>query len=215
VTTDLLARRLLSILQRHARHLAPTAPLTVNREQGSRAVQERDVADLRSFTFDTHSVVFSIMPRAQASIIPASLIPVLYRCAGLSNFIGVGAATYLLHSSDSTVPSSLRTLGPALFTPFGLSVIALWGLAYIAVSSHWLHLRSIALVFALEKLLYVVEAGSSLSQHRAAQTALADVWHKAPLPAALLGGAGLGDAAAMFLFLYAAWKAWEVKAHRQ
>ena len=47
-------------------------------------------------------------------------------------------------------------LSPEVFSKFGLVAILLWGLAYLAVSESWAQQRKLALVFALEKTVYVI-----------------------------------------------------------
>lgn len=68
--------------------------------------------------------------------------------AGLVNVVGI-----LLISKFFT--NDVLVLGdPIVFSKFGSFMILVWGLAYMAVSSHFLKVPAILLVFALEKLAY-------------------------------------------------------------
>ena len=73
-----------------------------------------------------------------------------YVAAGLTNLFGI-----LIFSKGFT-NLELNTLYPEVFSNFGMMVIMIWGLAYLSVSHRWREERSLAAVFALEKLVYVV-----------------------------------------------------------
>ena len=73
-----------------------------------------------------------------------------FLAAGLVNVIGV------LIFSLAFTNTYLSELYPQVFSSFGLVVIILWGIAYIAVSQSYRHVRWLIAVFTLEKLVYVI-----------------------------------------------------------
>ncbi|KLI64465.1 hypothetical protein [Aurantiacibacter marinus] len=70
--------------------------------------------------------------------------------AGLSNILGV-----LICSRLFTNDVMMETQ-PGVMGLFGLVCIVLWGLAYIAVSRNFAHVRWLVAVFVIEKLAYVI-----------------------------------------------------------
>ena len=82
-----------------------------------------------------------------------------FRLAGMINIGGV-----LLFSAGFTDP----TLGqqyPAVFAPFGLASIMLWGLAYLAVARRHAAVPWLVAVFAVEKAVYVATWVCWMLQH--------------------------------------------------
>lgn len=68
--------------------------------------------------------------------------------AGLTNIGGI-----LLFSAFFTNEHMVNT-DPLLFNSFGMLMIILWGLAYIATAGAWRMMRPLVAVFAIEKLAY-------------------------------------------------------------
>ena len=79
-----------------------------------------------------------------------SLISKGFILAGLSNIVGV------LLCSKGLTNDVMMTTQPGVMGFFGLISILLWGLAYIAVSKNYRHVRWLVAVFVIEKLVYVI-----------------------------------------------------------
>ncbi|TKB48838.1 hypothetical protein FCL40_09345 [Ferrimonas sediminicola] len=118
--------------------------------------------------------------------------------AGIINIAGV-----LLFSRGLT-NDTLWQWDPVLFSPFGLLLIMLWGGAYIAASSRYLQLPGLSLVFAAEKLLYVVAWCVWLSNHG---SQLPQLFEQQWLTGLFFSVYGLNDALFMLIFLYAFYRA--------
>lgn len=70
--------------------------------------------------------------------------------AGLSNIFGV------LVCSKIFTNDVMMATQPGVMGLFGLVSIVLWGLAYIAVSKNYAHVKWLVAVFVIEKLAYVL-----------------------------------------------------------
>lgn len=70
--------------------------------------------------------------------------------AGLSNVIGVPLFSKLFTNDVIT------TIQPEVMSNFGLIMILVWGLAYIAVSQNFKHVKWLIAVFAIEKIIYAI-----------------------------------------------------------
>jgi hypothetical protein len=70
--------------------------------------------------------------------------------AGLSNVIGVPLFSKLFTNDVIT------TIQPEVMSNFGLLMILVWGLAYIAVSQNFKHVKWLIAVFAIEKIIYAI-----------------------------------------------------------
>lgn len=70
--------------------------------------------------------------------------------AGIVNIAGV-----LLFTQAFTSPVLAETY-PAVFSDFGMIAIMLWGLAYIAMANHYQQVPWMAMVFFIEKMVYVI-----------------------------------------------------------
>ena len=70
--------------------------------------------------------------------------------AGLANIVGV------LFFSMGFSNASLNAASPVVMSNFGLLMIVVWGMAYLAVSKQYMHVKTLVAVFAVEKLAYVV-----------------------------------------------------------
>lgn len=79
-----------------------------------------------------------------------TLISKGFLAAGAANILGV-----LLFSKGFT-NVALNQADPVVMSNFGLVMIIVWGLAYIAVANVYHKVRWISAVFALEKLVYVI-----------------------------------------------------------
>lgn len=70
--------------------------------------------------------------------------------AGLSNIMGV------IICSKAFTNDVMMSAQPSVMGYFGLISIVLWGLAYIAVSKSYRHVKWLVGVFVIEKLAYVI-----------------------------------------------------------
>lgn len=113
--------------------------------------------------------------------------------AGLINVFGI-----LLFSKGFS-NSFLTALQPQLLSPFGYCMIALWGLAYLAVAKQYERNRLLIAIFAIEKLCYVVAWCLWMSQH--ADELLA-VYDKDLLSGIFMSIYGLND---LLFMLFFAW----------
>ena len=71
-----------------------------------------------------------------------------FLCAGLANIGGV------LGASKAFTSPHVAPLDPTVMSNFGLAMIILWGLAYIATASHWRQMKWLVGVFCVEKIFY-------------------------------------------------------------
>lgn len=71
-----------------------------------------------------------------------------FLAAGLANIAGV------LGASKGFTNPHIAPLDPDVMSNFGLAMIVLWGLAYMATAGHWQHARWLIAVFFIEKLIY-------------------------------------------------------------
>lgn len=78
------------------------------------------------------------------------LIRIVYYSAACANVIGV-----MIFSKGLTNQVLINT-HPTLFSQFGILMIMIWGLCYFVCTNAAYDYASISLVFALEKLAYVV-----------------------------------------------------------
>lgn len=83
--------------------------------------------------------------------------------AGLMNIGGVLVFSRLFTNQ------AINDADPVVMSNFGLVMIVVWGLAYLATAASGAHLKWLAGAFAVEKLVYVVawvywHSGNSLSQ---------------------------------------------------
>ena len=65
--------------------------------------------------------------------------------AGLANIVGV------LFFSMGFTNESLNKASPVVMSNFGLLMIIIWGMAYLAVSNSYMHVKTLVGVFAIEK----------------------------------------------------------------
>ena len=109
--------------------------------------------------------------------------------AGLMNIGGV-----LLFSRAFT-NTALNSADPVVMSNFGLLMIAVWGLAYMAAATIPSNLKWLAGAFALEKLVYVVVWVMWLSQN-----SLAQLYAKDSFAGAFFSIYGLNDFVFMLFF---------------
>lgn len=88
--------------------------------------------------------------------------------AGMSNILGV------LFFSMGFSNASLNATYPAVMSDFGLLMIIVWGMAYLAVSKQYMYVKALVAVFAIEKLAYVVSWCVWMFDYSASLPALLD-----------------------------------------
>ncbi len=113
--------------------------------------------------------------------------------AGLANIGGV-----LLFSKFFS-NTALSQADPVVFSNFGLVMIMVWGLAYIAVGQIWQKAAYLSLVFAVEKLVYVVMWYMWISSPANSLTTVAE---QDFLAGQFFKMYGPNDALFMFFFIY-------------
>ncbi len=122
-----------------------------------------------------------------------------FQLAAAINVLGV-----LLFSKGFT-NAYLSELDPHVFSRFGLLVIIVWGLAYLATAGCYRQAKWIVAVFAVEKLLYTGAWVLWTSRHD-----LGAVFERSPLTGAFYAISGPND------FLFALFFGWVfLKVHRQ
>ncbi len=107
-----------------------------------------------------------------------------FYAAGLGNIFGIWLFS-VFYTNEL-----MSNLSPQVFSTFGLLLIQVWGLAYLAVSRSYAQVPWLVAVFALEKLAYVITWLMWIAEHR---SMLPDVYAQSPLTAAFYSGYGLID----------------------
>ena len=113
--------------------------------------------------------------------------------AGAVNILGV-----MLFSKGLT-NAYLSELDPQVFSPFGLKVILLWGMAYLAVAKIYRQAKWVVAVFAIEKLLYFAAWAIWMTAHHAQ---LPTIFEASPLTGTFFAFYGPSD---LFFGLFFAW----------
>lgn len=90
---------------------------------------------------------------------------------------------------------------PFMFSRPGCVVVMVWGLAYAAQARTWAQAPAISVVFALEKLVYVIWWALWLSHHGAD---LAELFGRDAMAGVFYASYGAGDAAFGLFFAWAA-----------
>ncbi len=129
-----------------------------------------------------------------------SIIPAGYLIAGIMNIGGI-----LLFSQFFT-STALNQADPVVMSNFGLLMIMVWGLAYIAASGFALQMRWLALVFALEKLIYV---GVWLRWLNQKSDTLAAIYQEDFLAGVFYSVYGINDFVFMVFFVFVFFRARE------
>lgn len=123
-----------------------------------------------------------------------SLITKGFFAAGTTNILGV----LLFSKGFSNV--ALNQADPVVMSNFGLVMIMVWGLAYIAVANVYHKVPWISAVFALEKLVYVIMwvfwIGANDLGSLYAQDAFAGIFY---------GIYGINDISFLLFFIWAFW----------
>lgn len=113
--------------------------------------------------------------------------------AGLANIGGV--LTFSLGFSNQGISQAF----PQVMSAYGLLMIIVWGLAYLAVAKHYQHVRLLVGVFAIEKLAYVASWLWWMSHY--ADT-LPTLWQADWLTASFMLIYGLNDVLFMLFFMW-------------
>ena len=104
--------------------------------------------------------------------------------AGLANILGI------LICSMGFSNALLTSLSPMVFSIFGLLSVILWGLAYLTVARTYSQVPYLVVVFAVEKLVYVITWILWLTQ--SGQT-LPGLFSQSPITAIFFALYGLND----------------------
>lgn len=115
----------------------------------------------------------------------------LFLLAGLSNILGV------LIFSKLFTNQALMQAQPAVMGAFGLAMIIVWGLVYIAVSKTYQNVRWLVGVFVIEKLAYVIAWLMFISTQ-----SLAEVFEADTFAGLFYSIYGANDFAFMLFFAY-------------
>lgn len=125
-------------------------------------------------------------------------IPLGFQLSGWSNIVGV-----LVFSMGFT-NTYMFEVYPAVMSPFGMFVIIIWGMVWLAMANHYMNVRALVGVFAFEKAAYVA---SWLYWLNTQGSELPTIWEKSPLTAIFYAVYGAND----FTFcLFFAWVCWKV-----
>ena len=117
-----------------------------------------------------------------------------FQIAGLVNIVGI------LLVSHAFTDSLISDLDPDVFSTPSLILIMVWGCAYLSVGPYWQKIPTISLVFAIEKLVYVVMWFRWISERH---NELPAIWNQNPPIALFFGGYGVVDLAFGLFFLWA------------
>lgn len=113
--------------------------------------------------------------------------------AGLINVVGV------LVFSRVFTNEVLNEADPVVMSNFGLLIIAIWGLAYIAVARNIKYVRSLAAVFAIEKFVYTAVWLLWMKNH---SSTLGEIFKKDFLVGIFYSIYGINDAIFMLFFAW-------------
>ncbi len=120
-----------------------------------------------------------------------SIVKKGFIAAGLSNIIGV------IFFSKLFTNEVLMREDPEVMGTFGLVMIMVWGLAFIAAANTFQNLRWLVGVFMLEKISYVIAYGLWLSQND-----ISKVYEKDTLAGIFFSVYGLNDLLFFIFFSY-------------
>ncbi|MEC7547327.1 MAG: hypothetical protein VYB48_10385 [Pseudomonadota bacterium] len=121
----------------------------------------------------------------------SSVIKAGFIAAAVANISGV-----LLFSKGLTNTVLMET-DPVVMSSFGLIMIMVWGLAYLAAAFTQANLKWFAAAFAVEKLVYVICWLTWISSH-----SLSDVYQQDLFAGIFYGIYGVNDAAFMLFFVW-------------
>lgn len=122
----------------------------------------------------------------------------LIQIFGLVNLTLLGFLSPLLNGA------LLAAQDPLFFSWSGVIIIALWGLAYIAVAPHWKVMGVMLIVFALEKAFFAWRWADWMSVNA---DRLGDLFRLDPAVALFYSGYGLWDGFCAIVFVTLALKA--------
>jgi hypothetical protein len=105
----------------------------------------------------------------------------------------------------------LSELFPAVFAPFGLVGILLWGAAYLAVSRSYAAVPALVAVFAVEKAVYTCTWFVWLAEHGAELPA---IFARSPVTGVFYVIYGPNDLLFGVFFAWVAWRTWNTPANR-
>lgn len=134
---------------------------------------------------------------------PSARVSRGFVAAGLMNVLGV------LVFSRAFTNDYLTDLHPGVFSRFGLLVVVLWGLAYLATARVYRAAPAIVLVFAVEKAVYAATWFVWLAGHGGDFGA---IWRRDPLTAVFYAIYGPNDLLFGLFFLVVGFRAWVDKA---
>eukprot|EP00741_Cyanophora_paradoxa_P011136 tig00020553_g10757.t1 len=117
-----------------------------------------------------------------------------YACA-VANLVACLAGVYLLLEK----PPVLSAVAPVVYSPHGFVLIGLFGLAFAAVARSYPHVRLLVVVFAVEKVYFVVMWILFVRDH-----SLGPIFQASPLSGALLALWGPIDGASALFFAWVA-----------
>ena len=120
-----------------------------------------------------------------------SFTKVGFIAAAIANFSGV-----LLFSKGLTNTVLMET-DPVVMSSFGLIMIMVWGLAYLAAAFTQVNLKWFAAAFAIEKLVYVVCWVTWINSH-----SLSDVYQQDLFAGIFYSVYGVNDAIFMLFFVW-------------
>ena len=115
----------------------------------------------------------------------------LFLLAGLSNILGVHICSKLFTNQ------TMMQVQPSVMGAFGLVMIIIWGLAYIAVYRTYDSVRWLIGVFVVEKFAYVVAWGTFVYTH-----SLAEIYKTDAFAGVFYSVYGINDFLYMLFFIY-------------
>lgn len=128
------------------------------------------------------------------------LIRMGFYAGGMVNIVGILTITRGMTSE------TLAVHDPAVFSQFGILMIMVWGMAYIATAPFASSSVLIPLTFALEKLAYTVNWGMWISDHGDQVTAIRESDF---LGGFFLAGYGVNDGLFCLFFAAVAYTNWQ------
>jgi len=130
-----------------------------------------------------------------------NMITKVFRAAGIFNIGGM-----LLFSLFFTNPYPEKYY-PLVFSKFGMVAIILWGMAYISVSSVYMHTRGLMFVFTIEKLVYVITWIIFLAENG---NLISGIISESFITGSVLSSYGIGDFAFGCFFAWVGLKGYKV-----
>ena len=129
------------------------------------------------------------------------MIQKIFWAAGIINIIGMLSVSLFF---TSPYPGKYY---PLVFSSFGMIVIMLWGLANIAVSSVYMHVRMLLFVFALERMAYTITWIIFIAT---SGSLIPVIFQESIITGLILGSYGLCDAAFSLFFTWVGLKGYRI-----